>query len=80
MLCSDLGRAYEWLKRELEIPPGETGGINTWKLLFAGGLAGTLSWASIYPLGNACERVDSCTAIEGPIRSTHTHLLQLVGS
>lgn len=50
------GRAYEWLKRELEIPPGETGGINTWKLLFAGGLAGTLSWASIYPLGNAKER------------------------
>ncbi|KAG0204488.1 hypothetical protein BGX28_003582 [Mortierella sp. GBA30] len=42
--------AYEGLKRALDIPPGETGGINTWKLLFAGGLAGTLSWASIYPL------------------------------
>ncbi|KAI8358631.1 mitochondrial carrier domain-containing protein [Mortierella sp. GBAus27b] len=42
--------AYEWLKRELEVTPGETGGSNTWKLLFAGGVAGTLSWASIYPL------------------------------
>ncbi|KAF9397866.1 hypothetical protein BGX21_008419 [Mortierella sp. AD011] len=42
--------SYEGLKRALDIPPGETGGINTWKLLFAGGLAGTLSWASIYPL------------------------------
>ncbi|KAF9194245.1 hypothetical protein BGZ50_006538 [Haplosporangium sp. Z 11] len=42
--------AYEGLKRALDVPPGETGGINTWKLLFAGGLAGTLSWASIYPL------------------------------
>ncbi|KAG0001218.1 hypothetical protein BGZ80_010616 [Entomortierella chlamydospora] len=42
--------SYEGLKRVLDIPPGETGGINTWKLLFAGGLAGTLSWASIYPL------------------------------
>ncbi|KAF9988072.1 hypothetical protein BGZ65_012461 [Modicella reniformis] len=42
--------AYEWLKRELDVLPGETGGINTWKLLFAGGLAGTLSWVSIYPL------------------------------
>ncbi|KAG0265629.1 hypothetical protein DFQ27_000504 [Actinomortierella ambigua] len=41
---------YEWLKRVLEVPNGETGGINTWKLLFAGGMAGTLSWASIYPL------------------------------
>lgn len=43
--------AYEGLKRGLEVPAGETGGINTWKLLFAGGVAGTLSWASIYPLG-----------------------------
>ncbi|KAI1300366.1 hypothetical protein EDD11_006231 [Mortierella claussenii] len=42
--------SYEGLKRLLEIPLGETGGINTWKLLFAGGVAGTLSWASIYPL------------------------------
>ncbi|KAF9334963.1 mitochondrial carrier domain-containing protein [Linnemannia elongata] len=42
--------AYEGLKRGLEVPAGETGGINTWKLLFAGGVAGTLSWASIYPL------------------------------
>ncbi|KAF9125134.1 hypothetical protein BGW39_007637 [Mortierella sp. 14UC] len=42
--------SYEGLKRVLEVPAGETGGINTWKLLFAGGLAGTLSWASIYPL------------------------------
>ncbi|KAF9094141.1 hypothetical protein BGX29_007693 [Mortierella sp. GBA35] len=42
--------SYEGLKRLLEVPAGETGGINTWKLLFAGGLAGTLSWASIYPL------------------------------
>ncbi|KAG0044270.1 Mcm2-7 hexameric complex component [Gryganskiella cystojenkinii] len=41
---------YEGLKRVLEIPPGDTSGINTWKLLFAGGMAGTLSWASIYPL------------------------------
>ncbi|KAG0319656.1 hypothetical protein BGZ99_004987 [Dissophora globulifera] len=41
---------YEGLKRALDIPHGETGGINTWKLLFAGGLAGTLSWASVYPL------------------------------
>ncbi|KAK3846837.1 MAG: mitochondrial carrier domain-containing protein [Linnemannia gamsii] len=41
---------YEGLKRVLEVPAGETGGINTWKLLFAGGVAGTLSWASIYPL------------------------------
>ncbi|KAF9205575.1 hypothetical protein BGZ49_003829 [Haplosporangium sp. Z 27] len=42
--------SYEGLKRVLEVPPGETGGINTWKLLFAGGVAGTLSWLSIYPL------------------------------
>ncbi|KAF8938549.1 hypothetical protein BGZ58_000661 [Dissophora ornata] len=42
--------SYEGLKRVLDIPHGETGGINTWKVLFAGGLAGTLSWASIYPL------------------------------
>ncbi|KAF9433124.1 hypothetical protein BGZ76_009848 [Entomortierella beljakovae] len=42
--------SYEGLKRVLDIPQGETGGINTWKLLFAGGVAGTLSWASIYPL------------------------------
>ncbi|KAF9426108.1 hypothetical protein BGZ94_006939 [Podila epigama] len=42
--------SYEGLKRFLEVPAGETGGINTWKLLFAGGVAGTLSWASIYPL------------------------------
>ncbi|KAF9906468.1 hypothetical protein EC991_000636 [Linnemannia zychae] len=42
--------SYEGLKRILEVPAGETGGINTWKLLFAGGVAGTLSWASIYPL------------------------------
>ncbi|KAF9320738.1 hypothetical protein BG000_003203 [Podila horticola] len=41
---------YEGLKRFLDVPTGETGGINTWKLLFAGGMAGTLSWASIYPL------------------------------
>ncbi|KAF8978628.1 hypothetical protein BGZ52_005836, partial [Haplosporangium bisporale] len=41
---------YEGLKRFLDVPAGETGGINTWKLLFAGGVAGTLSWASIYPL------------------------------
>ncbi|GJJ68184.1 solute carrier family 25 (mitochondrial carnitine/acylcarnitine transporter), member 20/29 [Entomortierella parvispora] len=42
--------SYEGLKRVLEVPPGDTSGINTWKLLFAGGMAGTLSWASIYPL------------------------------
>ncbi|KAF9582499.1 hypothetical protein BGW38_000130 [Lunasporangiospora selenospora] len=39
--------SYEGLKRFLEVPPGDTSGINTWKLLFAGGLAGTLSWANV---------------------------------
>ncbi|KAF9897317.1 hypothetical protein BX616_005814 [Lobosporangium transversale] len=42
--------SYEGLKRALEIPPGETGGINTWKLLLAGGVAGICSWVSVYPL------------------------------
>lgn len=56
---TNLFSAYEGLKRSLDIPSGETGGINTWKLLFAGGLAGTLSWASIYPLGKTFSSICS---------------------
>lgn len=38
--------AYEGMKRLLEIQSGD----DAWKLLLAGGVAGTISWASIYPI------------------------------
>ena len=43
-------RCYEATKRYLGVTPGNTQDDNLWKLLFAGGLAGVMSWASIYPL------------------------------
>lgn len=42
--------AYEGIKRYLKVGDGDATGENAWKLLLAGGLAGTISWASIYPL------------------------------
>ncbi|KAI9267452.1 mitochondrial carrier domain-containing protein [Sporodiniella umbellata] len=39
--------AYEGFKRLLEVSPNDA---EAWKLLLAGGMAGTLSWASIYPI------------------------------
>ncbi|KAG2180019.1 hypothetical protein INT43_003806, partial [Umbelopsis isabellina] len=42
--------AYEGIKRSLKVVDGDATGENAWKLLLAGGLAGTISWASIYPL------------------------------
>lgn len=38
--------AYESMKRVLQVNSGD----NAWKLLLAGGVAGTVSWASIYPI------------------------------
>ncbi|KAG1443875.1 hypothetical protein G6F56_010512 [Rhizopus delemar] len=38
---------YEGLKQALEVNPNDT---EAWKLLLAGGMAGTVSWASIYPI------------------------------
>ncbi|KAK4520844.1 Septin spn4 [Mucor velutinosus] len=38
--------AYESMKRVLQVNPGG----DAWKLLLAGGVAGTVSWASIYPI------------------------------
>ncbi|KAG1343949.1 hypothetical protein G6F62_004623 [Rhizopus arrhizus] len=38
---------YEGLKRILQVNPSEN---EAWKLLLAGGMAGTVSWASIYPI------------------------------
>ncbi|KAI7896788.1 mitochondrial carrier domain-containing protein [Mucor mucedo] len=38
--------AYEGMKRVLEVESGDS----AWKLLLAGGMAGTVSWASIYPI------------------------------
>jgi solute carrier family 25 carnitine/acylcarnitine transporter 20/29 len=38
--------AYESMKRVLEVQSGD----DAWKLLLAGGVAGTVSWASIYPI------------------------------
>jgi solute carrier family 25 carnitine/acylcarnitine transporter 20/29 len=42
--------AYEGIKRSLKVGDGDAVGENAWKLLLAGGLAGTISWACIYPL------------------------------
>ncbi|KAG0178590.1 hypothetical protein DFQ28_002454 [Apophysomyces sp. BC1034] len=42
---------YEGMKRFLEVDPTtEADGTNAWKLLLAGGLAGAVSWTSIYPI------------------------------
>ncbi|KAF7730835.1 hypothetical protein EC973_001353 [Apophysomyces ossiformis] len=42
---------YEGMKRFLEVDPTtEAGSGNAWKLLLAGGLAGAVSWTSIYPI------------------------------
>lgn len=38
--------AYEGMKRTLDV----SGDDHAWKLLLAGGVAGTVSWASIYPI------------------------------
>ncbi|KAI8365669.1 mitochondrial carrier domain-containing protein [Choanephora cucurbitarum] len=38
--------AYEGMKRTLDV----SGDDHAWKLLLAGGVAGTVSWASIYPV------------------------------
>ncbi|GAA5798324.1 hypothetical protein HPULCUR_003726 [Helicostylum pulchrum] len=38
--------AYEGMKRVLQVESGDS----AWKLLLAGGMAGTVSWASIYPI------------------------------
>lgn len=39
--------AYEGMKRLLQV---EYSGNDAWKLLLAGGVAGTVSWGSIYPI------------------------------
>lgn len=41
---------YEGLKRSLKVESGDASGDNAWKLLLAGGFAGTISWGCIYPL------------------------------
>lgn len=41
---------YEGLKRSLKVEGGDASGENAWKLLLAGGFAGTISWGCIYPL------------------------------
>ncbi|KAH8556904.1 mitochondrial carrier domain-containing protein [Umbelopsis sp. PMI_123] len=41
---------YEGLKRSLKVENGGISGENAWKLLLAGGFAGTISWGCIYPL------------------------------
>ncbi|KAI8637355.1 mitochondrial carrier domain-containing protein, partial [Parasitella parasitica] len=38
--------AYESMKRVLQVKSGD----DAWKLLLAGGIAGTVSWGSIYPI------------------------------
>jgi hypothetical protein len=38
--------AYEGMKRLLQVESGD----DAWKLLLAGGIAGTVSWGSIYPI------------------------------
>jgi solute carrier family 25 carnitine/acylcarnitine transporter 20/29 len=42
--------AYTQCKSFLNVESGDASGGNAWKLLLAGGIAGTISWASIYPL------------------------------
>jgi hypothetical protein len=46
----NLIRAYEGLKKVLGVTI-DNSGENIPKLLIAGGMAGLLSWGSIYPLG-----------------------------
>ncbi|ORX57640.1 mitochondrial carrier [Hesseltinella vesiculosa] len=42
---------YEGMKRALQVQDYEDSGTQqAWKLLLAGGLAGTISWSSIYPI------------------------------
>lgn len=42
---------YEGMKRLLEVDQTQNAsGSNAWKLLLAGGMAGAVSWTSIYPL------------------------------
>ncbi|CAO3583234.1 unnamed protein product [Absidia cylindrospora] len=64
---------YEGMKRALDV----NGGGEAWKLLLAGGMAGTISWASIYPIDVVKSRLQmqvigdvvSAKAISG---SSHT--------
>ncbi|CAO3646018.1 unnamed protein product [Cunninghamella echinulata] len=41
---------YEGMKRYLNSDPTQQGEAAAWKYLLAGGLAGTVSWTSIYPI------------------------------
>lgn len=41
---------YEGLKRILEVDSALGSSANAWKLLFAGGMAGAVSWTVIYPI------------------------------
>ncbi|CEG64966.1 hypothetical protein RMATCC62417_01853 [Rhizopus microsporus] len=53
---------YEGLKRVLQVNPIES---EAWKLLLAGGMAGTVSWASIYPIDVVKSRLQMQKQVKG---------------
>lgn len=54
---------YEFLTRS----PPEGGPISTWRVLLAGGLAGTASWVVSYPIDVVKSRIQADTRYSGPI-------------
>ncbi|KAI8374428.1 mitochondrial carrier domain-containing protein [Radiomyces spectabilis] len=62
---------YEGMKRILEVNSVDNvSGQGAWKLLLAGGMAGTISWASIYPIDVVKSRLQMQTT--PAISSTHS--------
>ncbi|KAL1924200.1 uncharacterized protein VTP21DRAFT_7235 [Calcarisporiella thermophila] len=71
--------SYEWMKRYLEIP-AEGATEHTGKLLLAGGVAGMISWACIYPLDVIKSRIQAQAHLDiHPPRISPTNSLQPQG-
>ncbi|KAI9312570.1 mitochondrial carrier domain-containing protein [Dichotomocladium elegans] len=62
---------YEGMKRLLEIDQAQgASGSNVWKLLTAGGMAGAVSWGSIYPIDVVKSRLQM-QVVESPRQVMH---------
>ncbi|KAI8330057.1 mitochondrial carrier domain-containing protein [Chlamydoabsidia padenii] len=66
---------YEGMKRYLTEQHNDNVGMAAWELLLAGGMAGTISWASIYPIDVIKSRLQMQQV--SPLGTTTTPLIVL---